>query len=469
MTGLTHQDAPTHDEPEVRAAVDKTKPATAGAVDQLQLLASVQLLTALGSLSLAMLVLAPVVGAPVMTLVYVIEPSWGGAVAAGAGLFAAVIADWALWLFYRRAARLGGDVNPVELSALSVRGRRLDIELKALDERVVAAALAPEGGKLSRSHEAVEAVKTAITARDESCHQMSELDDLLAKKDASWLTGAAFLTGWRRLHRAEEAFLMCGPLSQVIPGALHDEMRLLDSEIPSSDRWLGKLRAAILDLSPAGARYLTQQAPVRTEHGAADKVPVDPLEARATLRLVRNAINEFRDSSYQGLVRLRDRLVKTLALAALAGYVLLTLVVVHGSSATLVLSAALFFLFGALVGGIYQLQLISQTGSQVEDFGLTTARVLASPVLSGTAAVLGVVIAAILGVTVAGMTLGPPSSGALHLPAWQDVFSWNHDPAGFLAAALFGLVPGRLVDLLQTEAGTLRDRISSSEASGKSR
>src|SRR6202022_2785091 len=115
-----------------------------------------------------------------------------------------------------------------------------------------------------------------------------------------------------------------------------------------------------------------------------------------------------------------------------------------------VLTASVFAVVGGLVGLMGWLR--TQTGAEraVEDFGLASARLVASPLFSGLAAGVGVLIVGLAHLNVGNISLGPAPAGGAAVPSLGSIFSVTSNPTGFVAAAIFGLTPGLLLDYLQT-------------------
>jgi len=124
--------------------------------------------------------------------------------------------------------------------------------------------------------------------------------------------------------------------------------------------------------------------------------PPDDLIARRLIRQVRRAINEYRDDRRLALVRARNQLLKTIILTALVTYLLVALAVLSGVPRPAFTSAIACFLIGATVGLFNRLYLDASTETAVEDYGLSAARLLHTPLLCGLAAVFGLTPSALI-------------------------------------------------------------------------
>jgi hypothetical protein len=118
--------------------------------------------------------------------------------------------------------------------------------------------------------------------------------------------------------------------------------------------------------------------------------------ARAVLRTVRRSINEFRNASWNGLILARNHLLTTMIYTGITVFVLLAIAMVWGASRPAVFAASVFYLVGATTGLGDRLRRESQADVAIEDYGLSTARLITIPLFSGLGAVGGVVLVAML-------------------------------------------------------------------------
>jgi hypothetical protein len=147
-----------------------------------------------------------------------------------------------------------------------------------------------------------------------------------------------------------------------------------------------------------------------------------------------------------------------------------------------IVAAGAFYLVGAIVGLFNRLYSESGEGAAIEDYGLSWARLLLTPVLSGLAAVGGVLITAMLIGVVNGSILmprpGPPGAEPAQPPpaaasqpaepARPDaIFSLDRYPFGLVVAAVFGLTPGLLIRRLKSEGEIYKDDLQRSEAKAR--
>ncbi len=390
--------------------------------------------------------LMPGLAAVVTVLVYLLLPANATgaapadpALAVVAGLGTTVVA-WLLLGFAARPMTAAAKVQPRFYNELKERYQQLHDRLRALS---------------------AESDPAAVEART----QIRVADELLTGAGGGpalrWALAHGYVSVLRALHRAEEALLMVEPQDGLVGEALHDELSLEGSTIGDRERLQGILRAATYKLSAgAGPAFLPP------EHGTTQR-PVDALtlpEAREALREVRHAINSFRDDARDGLVRARNRLVWTMLAVAVATYLLLGLVLILDAATIYVGTAAAFYLVGAIIGLFDRLRVEASRTSAVEDFGLYQARLVATPLISGLAALAGVYLVSVAPSLLpsVGTTAGQQLGQATPL---TTVFDLSQNQIGLVYAAIFGLAPETLTGGLRQQADRLeRDLLTSQPA-----
>jgi hypothetical protein len=191
------------------------------------------------------------------------------------------------------------------------------------------------------------------------------------------------------------------------------------------------------------------------------------LEARSALREVRQNIHEFREALWEGLVTIRNQLIGTTIITGLPAYVMLCIAILSGAAQVSILAATIFFVMGALTGLFGRLYVESKADSAVDDYDLTLARIVVTPVLAGLAAVGGVLLTTMLSLTVLKLPSLQTSNQQLDLGA---IYNLNSNTFGIIVAALFGLTPNLFINILQDKAKGLTDQLQKSTASelGKS-
>ena len=206
-----------------------------------------------------------------------------------------------------------------------------------------------------------------------------------------WALATGYLSVLSSLHRAEEALIVVEPPDAVVGDALHDALSLEDSTIDNSDRLLRILRPALDTVCPDTSVFLIAGTPAPTK----PEPLMDKDVARQTLREVRFAINQYVEDKLGSLLRARNRLIWTMLAVGVATYLLLGLALAAAVPVPQVLAVTVFYLVGAIVGLFNRLRLEVGRSGAVEDFGLSMARLVVTPLLSGLAAVAGVYLVAV--------------------------------------------------------------------------
>jgi hypothetical protein len=317
-------------------------------------------------------------------------------------------------------------------------------------------------------------------ARKEACAQTDAIAAELRARSPGWVLGTGYVALWKRAQYAEEALIMVEPREMVMAGARHDDLRCRNSAIESRDELRNRMVKAtrLLRQLPAGSPH---QHALATASGAdgerspapsTDPTPTQPVaelcgdepqseaEARTDLRRVRRSINEFRSDRWGGLVRARNLLSGATALTGISVYALLWLAIVREASIATIGAAAAFFLVGAMVGLFNQCYSEAGTTTVVDDYGLSFARLIATPLTSGVAAVGGVVAVSMLNFSQPG---GGPTAVSF-ATSMEGLFEEVKLPLNVIVAATFGLTPGLLVERLKQTTEQYKSDLRTSEA-----
>ena len=292
----------------------------------------------------------------------------------------------------------------------------------------------------------------------------------LQQRSTSWIAGIGYIELWDLIDSAEEALIAVAPSGKVIADAIYDEMRLNDSKITNSEEWANKLRSAIKWLDPtavsylkpavgaqspiAGAVTLQQDSAIDQEGKPADQQPgtatPQQTDARSVLRIVRGTINDFNSKSWDALITARNQLFSTMTLVGLTLFVFVALAILFRANPQHMEAAIIFASIGALAGLIGRLSIESQLDKTMDDYRLSTARLLVTPLLSGLAAVLGVLIVA----------------KTTNLDA---IYTFNTSlVSNLIIAATFGLTPNLLINQLQKKSQGYSENLQSTQpTSGK--
>lgn len=275
-----------------------------------------------------------------------------------------------------------------------------------------------------------------------------------------WTLGAGYIAAWQRLHRAEEALLEVLPRDDVAAMAFYDAQRLEGSKIADRSRMLRVAYAAVRALSPGLGGHLPSKP---------GEPPLQTQEARAVVRQSRRIINEYRDDAAAGLVTLRRRLTQSVVFTGLTAYLVLALAIVMAVPLSAIVAGAVFYLVGALIGLLARLRSEARLRreKEIDDYGVTSARMVHLALLSGMAGIAGVVLVGLLSGASLSEVLDPSGTGGT--PTVQSlgrIFDLGTYPIGLVIAAIFGLTPELLLSRLSEQGESMRSALTSSEASG---
>jgi hypothetical protein len=315
------------------------------------------------------------------------------------------------------------------------------------------------------------------------------IDEILSSEDERWVMGTGYLDAWEVLHRAEEERLLrLGP-KELVAEAFTDWLRLRGSNIPQSHSLADKARMAAGYLIPDAYQYFLEPTGMATVKPPTNVTTAQRATAPQMIRGVRRAINGYREERYDRIVRARNQLVLTTAFTALVGYLGLGLALLAGVPTPAIFAASAYFVVGATVGMVVRLRTDSSRSVAMEDYGLSTARLLHTPLLSGVAGIAGVALIALAG-TVGGVleiasaafspdgpavTREQPVTGqgteqgastTEQLPVLVQIFDVGRYPAGLAIAAIFGFSPPLLLRGLQRHIDQYKLDLAASEPGG---
>lgn len=295
---------------------------------------------------------------------------------------------------------------------------------------------------------------------NESCGiaslQCNEIEKRLEGRGMPWVTGIGYIDLWHRAHRAEEALIKVKPYTSALAGAMHDESRLIHSNIRDKDLLLKRLRCAVamLDDSATGEHlnYLAEpeKCPLSEQQRS---TPENRAKALTILSGIRYEINNFRDSAWEGMIHARNRLADTSTILGFAAYSLLALAIFMNVPYYTIVWVVVYFLVGALAGLFARSQAEWTTDTAVDDFGLSTTRLLHVHWLSGLAAVGGVLVTSLADALVAN------SGSSSELTA---IFA--SQPFLLMVAAVFGLTPDLLIRRLTQQADKYKEDLQSTQS-----
>jgi hypothetical protein len=249
---------------------------------------------------------------------------------------------------------------------------------------------------------------------------------ILESGGPKWMLGDGFISLWRLVDRMDASLNYVLPRDRVWARAQGLLMWLPNQTMPRSGvpDPREKLNTAI--------QVLGQDEPLTGWSESRE---------RATIEEIQKLIDSSKTDRYAGFVRARNMLLAACSMTAIALYCIfwLGIVALPSTVSQPILSAALFFTtIGALVGLFQLLYAESQSETGVDDYGLSVARLVASPQLAALAALLGVVLTSLTTSTLGG-SAAAPSPAPTTIP---DALMQIRNAANVLVAVAFALSPG---------------------------
>ena len=313
-----------------------------------------------------------------------------------------------------------------------------------------------------------------------------------------WVLGLGYVVAWSRIHRAEEALIEVEPVEMVVRGAYHDKMAITDSQMSNSSDLLNQLRTAVKVLNPAtgdvfrtgdtasqeteqlqelldnvqqlgqGVQQIAKSSGVKLDDNK--KGPDQPgpkgtsaeARARLTIREIRQTLNEYRDHQWEGLIRARNRLMSGIFVTGLVTFVLLCIALLSASSGSsdsqsghaALLAAAAFYVVGAIAGLFGTIYRESTVSIGVDDYGLSLARLIGTPLLSGLAGVGGAFLYSLL-------ILQTTPNASLTLSSIFTLSRLDY----LIAAVIFGFAPNLIIRGLAQQSNKFISALQKSNAS----
>jgi hypothetical protein len=304
-------------------------------------------------------------------------------------------------------------------------------------------------------------VNDDLTVRDLSDIQDGRLEALKRRNDAvrilrrpgaQWVTGAGYDELWEALYRADESLILCAKNEDVISWALSDIARLEGSAIPNRDALLSRLERGVVLFSPA-ALALLDKAPTN-----AHALMQDENVGRREIQAVRKDLNDFVAWRFTGIITARNLLTRATVCMGVFVYLLFIVALLAGAPTRAIIAVTALYLTGAVIGVFSWLLTARSTETAIEDYGLSTVRLLATPTLAGMAALFGVFLAHIVGAPLVHSTI---------VNDLESLFALTLD--NVLLAFIFGFAPGLVVLTLQAQTDRYTSEIKSTLATQQSK
>ena len=290
-----------------------------------------------------------------------------------------------------------------------------------------------------------------------------DIDKMLNRDGLTWVLRTGYINLWDRLNKADEAMIDVMPSMQVIEGTNYDILSLTDSKVPNNKDLIKQLQTAISTLSsdPNRFKQSSEQNNAVEPSGSSTTTNSKEQEARSSIRQVRAALHRYTNERWDALVRARNKLMGTALLTNVLTFISVDVAILVRVPAVTLERISLFYLLGAIVGLFSQMINESNAADagifDMDDYGLKGSRILVTPLLSGLAALVGVLLTTMLSIVLT-TTI---SHGPTNFPL-EDIYNFNMYPQNLVFAAVFGYLPSLVVGLLKQQVNKIQSEIHSS-------
>lgn len=332
-----------------------------------------------------------------------------------------------------------------------------------------------EQAKAAKSNKTTEEEKDREVARDIALADvLSYLGDFaktLQRNGLNWVLYTGYVSMWDRINKADEAMIDLLPLKTVIESAMYDNLRLDKSSVPDYGAMIEALDADINTLRPlmnpsetgsSATKPSTAQSqtsiissnkkdvakkPKKTadiSKDSTEKLPKKDTseEAISDIRNARSTIHKFTNERWDQLVRARNQLMGTAFLTAFFVYILLVIAILASLPRMNIEQAMVFYFLGAIVGLFSRLYTEWTSKDPVkDDYGLSMARILVTPLYSGLAVLVGVL-------------LFTSASGTI-----AKIYEFNVQ--NLVLAAVLGYAPNTVINQLAAQQQKIQGEITS--------
>lgn len=290
--------------------------------------------------------------------------------------------------------------------------------------------------------------KAKVIAYAEAEEFVKNAENILNKSYIGPLTvfGHEHLAAWRAIHRAEEDLLLLDPPQIALERAMHDKLRIEKFSESEQENLFQLLKKAIKRLEPSVEIYLDGDQPDKgsTENSASKSI--EEWNARCILHETRRVVNDLRDDRWEGILHLRNQLVRGLIGAELITFALLSLVImvvvsntnpeILATNQSAFITGVTVYIIGAMAGLFGRFYGERDLSGLSTDYGLSMVRLVATPVISGLAGIGGVFITQVF--------TGLSQNAVTSVSA-----AFTLTPFNLFTAAIFGLTPNLVMQNLQ--------------------
>jgi len=343
------------------------------------------------------------------------------------------------------------DARPSDYEGLQGEVKALEIRLKVVKEKDEAT----QDNALEHKKEKDEATQDnalehkkarAIVISDVEA-AVEYINTRLCSQGLHWLS-TGYVNLWDRVNEADEAIIDVLPCETVIESAKYEELRLKNSMVSESEDLHTPLKKAIKTLSPANAMDTVSSDPNCSGPSTAINGQVSQQsehEARANIRIVKAALHKFTNERWDGLVRARNQLMVTAFLTAFFTYILVIIAILAHAPPMNTLDAMVFYFLGAIVGLFGRLFDERNVDTVIDDYGLSMARIIVTPLISGLAALVGVLF----------VTTSSTIDTTIYKISLQNL----------VFASVLGFAPNLLINILRSKSEVIKGQIKSASPS----
>ena len=332
-------------------------------------------------------------------------------------------------------------------------------------------------------------VTDAASIRTEVSTQLGKIEAAIEKPGVEWVTRAGFNVAWTDYHNTDAALIDLASTDTLIDIGISDLLRLDGADIKGRAALQNNLGAALIALDPKIELYVSALVPkeAKDEKACADKAAVvdkpdadtkpvsqgywngvkqsllaligkasgsitksatddapdvDPADceterrSRMIIQAIHRSLNTYRGTRWSELGRARWQLMITTTVAGIVAFFLLALGLIRGIHPEQLMTGWAYFLVGAVAGLFLRLYLASKESQVSDDYGLEAARVYQTPLLSGMAAVIGVVLmASVAGSNLADVLTPDPDSAAVAMASPEASADASASPAATTSPA----------------------------------
>ena len=290
------------------------------------------------------------------------------------------------------------------------------------------------------------------------------IDKMLKCNGLTWVLRTGYISLWDRFNKVDEAMIDVMPSVQVIEGANYDILSLTDFKVPNNKDLIKQLQTAISTLSsdPDRFKQSAEQKNAVEPSGSSTTTSSTEQEARSSIRQVRAALHRYTNERWDALVRARNKLMGTALLTSVLTYISVDVAILVRVPAVTLEQISVFYLLGAIVGLFSQMINESNAADagifDMDDYGLKGSRILVTPLHSGLAALVGVLLTTMLSIVLA-TTL---SHSTTNFPTLGNIYNFNMYPQNLVFAAVFGYLPSLVIGLLKQQVNKIQSEIHSS-------